>query len=256
MTKMAKLIFCLSTWVLLTFGSCVCADQADNSEISFSLPIVCQTGRGGDRTRCLADRFKPGLRTVLLSSRGTCAVRTADTLTYEHHVEDFEATRLVGNEKCLGVEDNEELIGHFRVAIVGADPSMVREVFVKEDRSRVPKEILLSAKRLAFTRVDNFLSDAQPKVFRTENVTVLIFQLQSDGVFWEPGPTVVLTKGEEFLLEGACTYGEPLFSVSDKLYLMYQATVHCCGCGDMNYFVYDFSGATPKKVYQNWRFAD
>ena len=101
------------------------------------------------------------------------------------------------------------------------------------------------------------LSSAQPKVLRAANVTLLLFELLADGAPWEPGPTVALLNGEVFLLEGACTYGEPtFFSVNDRLYLTYTATVGCCGCGEMHFFVYDFSSGTPKKVYDSYNFAD
>jgi hypothetical protein len=200
---------------------------------------------------------------------GVCGARTTDAFTYNYHTGDLEATRLSGTEECFTVRDNERLLTRFSMAVVGADPAAVRLVPLKDDKSPVPKEIELKARKLAAvhieepqklydgSRVPISVSDAQPKVLRTDNVTLLIFELQADGEPWEPGPTVALTSAGVFRLDGACTYGEPVFfSVNDKLYLTYDATVHCCGCGDTNFFVYDLSSGTPKLVYRNSSFSD
>ncbi|MBI4965288.1 MAG: hypothetical protein HY913_18575 [Desulfomonile tiedjei] len=262
MRKIEALVLFLSIFVWLLFGSCASGDSPQDSDISFSLPFECHM----EEPYCLADSFKAGLNVVLVGKSGICSARTGQAFTYDHHVEEFEATRVVGTEKCPVVKD-ETPFREYRIAVVGADPQAVRPVSIKDDKSPVPKELELEARKLAAPnmaepqslsgRVPVSLSDAQPKVLRTENVTLLIFELQADKEPWEPGPTVALTDAGVFLLDGACTYGEPtFFSVNDKLYLTYDATVSCCGCGDRHFFVYDLSSGTPKMVYRNSKFAD
>jgi hypothetical protein len=228
------------------------------------VPYNCKTDRG-DRIRCLANDFKPGLSVVLLSEERVCGAKTADAFT-ENLYRGFRATRLTETDECIAVKDNKT---DFEIAIIGAETDAVHKVSVKRDGAPVPKEMELTARKLAVprieepqrlidgTRVSVGLCDAQPKVLRTENVTLLIFQLQEDGKPSEPGPTVVLMDGKIFRLEGACTYEEPtFFFVNDKLHLTYAATVGCCGCGNLNFFVYDLSSGTPRQVYRNDMFSN
>jgi hypothetical protein len=259
MRKMQQVILPVWAFAFLILGSWAYGHPAAKPEIRFSVPYNCETDRG-DRTRCLADAFKPGLSVVLLNEERVCGAKTADAFT-EKLSRDFRATRLTGTDECIAVKDNET---DFDIAIIGAGTEAVHKVSVKKDGAPVPKEMELKARELAVprieepqrlidgTRVSVGLSDAQPKVFRTENVTLLIFQLQEDGEPSEPGPTIVLMDGKIFRLEGACTYGKPtFFFVNDKLHLTYAATVGCCGCGNLNSFVYDLSSGTPRQVYSN-----
>lgn len=265
MRTMAAVILCLAISVPPILGSYGYGDRAGDSKISFSVPFLCRTDRG-DRTRCLADAFKPGLSAVLVSKKGVCVARTAETSTQAHHVEDFHATRLSGPEGCFPVEDDESSFSKFCIAVVGTDPAAIRVVSPKDDKSPVAKEIESKARKLAVPHIQEPqrlydmsrvpVTDAKPKVLRTEKVTLLIFEIQAEGEPWAPGPTVALTNAGVFLLEGACTYGDPtFFSVNDKLYVTYNATVACCGCGDTNFFVYDLSRPTPKKVYHDTTFS-
>lgn len=270
MRRMSAVLFLLA-FLTLIFGSIVYVDSVGASEISFSFPFDCKT-ENGERTRCLADVFKTGLSTVLLGKMGICGARTAEAFTFD---KDFEATRLWGTDECFVVKHDQRLFTKFRIAVVGADPAAVRLVSLKDDKSPVPQEMELKARKLAARHIEEpkdtsdqtgypvTISDARPTVFRAENVTLLTFELQvtydrrEGPIPWEPGPTLVLMNGEVFLLEGACTCGEPIFFIAnDKLYLTYVATVACCGCGDVNSFVYDLSSGTPKMVYQNSSFAN
>jgi len=264
MKKMDAVILCVSASILLVLYSFACGETRGKSEVSFSVPFACHM----EEPYCLADSFKVGLNVVLVGRSGICIAKTGEAFKYEHHVEDFEVTRVVGTEPCPVFKD-EKPFEEYHIAVVGTDPAMVNLVSLKDDKSQVPKEIELKARELAapkmkgpqrlsdMRRVPISLSDAQPKVLRTRNVTLLVFDLWADGEPWQPGPTVALMNGKVFLLDGACTYSEPtFFSVNDKLYLTYHATVACCGCGDTNYFVYDLSSGTPKMVYSNGKFSD
>lgn len=268
MRIMAVAVLSFAACLLLILQSTAHGQPIGEAEISFSLPFQCETDRA-HKGRCLAEGFKPGLSTVLLGNKGKCGARTAGTFIYQlptYQDFHFEVTRLVGTERCFAVEGDEDSWTDFQMAVVGADPAAVRMVSHKEGRSTVPKEALLRARKLAATHLQEPPKGADPdrwrngpslsdkyKVLRTENVTLIIFWHQE---VFELGPTVVLTKGELFSLEGTCTNDHTFFSVNDKLYLTYVASIYCCGCGDIHFFVYDLSGATPKKVYHNWNFSD
>ncbi len=79
----------------------------------------------------------------------------------------------------------------------------------------------------------------------------------SDEFLNQDGLPVLVLKDNAFLLEGSCAFRSPFFfSVKEKLHVSYWATVACCGCGDLNFFVYDLSGESPKLVYDNSHFSD
>lgn len=268
MGRTAVITLCFLASLPLFFGFPVYAGPDGNPEISFSFPFDCKTG-DGKRTRCLTDAFKLGRSVALLDKTGICGARTADTFKFDNMNDNLEATRLTGTDECFAAKDDEGLFTGFRIAIVGVDPAVVRLISVEKEASPITKEIELKARELAAPRIEEpqkvsdgsrvpvGLSDAPPKVIRTENVTLLTFELQAQGEPWEPGPIVLLMDDKMFLLEGACTYGKPiLFSVNGRLHLTYHSTVHCCGCGDSNSFVYDLSSGTPKKVYQDSTFAN
>lgn len=238
-------------------------------DISFSIPFLCR-GTEGRWKDCLSDEFKAGLSVVLVGLTGNCSATTADSFTWENELnyQEFQVTRVVGSGECFtpGVETE---IGRFDIAVVGADLTAVRVIPPRKDKSPVPETTGLEARKLADSYIKlNFkgsnhpsISDAQPTVLRAENVTLLTFELRATDetgtIPWEPGPTVALTDSGVFLLEGTCTYGTPIFfSVNDRLYLAYDVTIGCCGCGNSFFFIYDLSSGTPKKVYENGKFAD
>lgn len=264
MRQSAAIISCFSASMLLLFGSCTHGQTLGSSEISFSYPFACDM----EEAYCLADTFQAGLNVVMLSTSGVCAARTGKVFKYEHHVEDFDATRVVGTELCPVFRD-ETPFGDYRIAVIGADPEAVQLAHPSNDKSPVSKEIELKARKIAAPEIEKLqnisdlsqatttLSNAPPKVIRVGDTTLLTFELTMDGRSWEPGPTVVITKAGVFLLQGACTYGEPLFfSVDHKLYVAYTATMSCCACGDINHLVCDLSGETPNMVYVNSNFSD
>jgi hypothetical protein len=255
---MAAIILCLSASVLLLCGSGVYGDPVADSEVSFSVPFIGTYGR--DRTRCLADVFKPGLMTVLLGNSVTCEARTADTFIYPEDKQ-LKATRLKGTEKCLAEMDTKR----FRVAVVGVDPSAVRVVEPTTDESPLSKEIESKARKIASSAYQrNFrnpegsvidVADSPPKVFSVGNTAFLLFKC-TDGFYNQDGLPVLVLNSNAFLLKGKCARSPFFFSVKEKLYVSYWATVACCGCGDSNFFVYDLLGASPKLVYQNSDFSD
>ena len=152
---------------------------------------------------------------------------------------------------------------------MGVEPGAVLLLSTEKDKSPVSKEMELKAREIAAPKIKGprrlsdmirmpiGLSDTRPEALRAGNITLLTFELAADGKPWQPGPTVMVTGGQVYLLEGACTYGEPkFFSVNNRLHGTYGATVFCCGCGDSNFFVYDLSSGTPKMVYQDSFFSD
>jgi hypothetical protein len=236
--------------------------------ISFSAPFPCDDTHGRE-TLCLADEFETGRKVVLINETEICKANTSGTFTNEYPSgESGTATHLEGAEKCFSEKADMRQRRRFLVAVVGAEPEAVHLISPNNDESHVSKEIELKARKLAapnienpqrlidLTRVPIGLSDAQPKEIRTGNVTLLIFDLQADGKPWEPGPTVLLSNNKVFRLSGSCTYKPFFFSVNDKLYLAYSATVVCCGCGDAHYFVYDISNGSPALVYHNGKFSN
>ena len=266
MRMKAELILFLLTSVVLIFCSCVYGEPADHPKISFSVPYNCETAKG-DRTRCLTDGFKPGLNVVLLNQTELCNARTADVFTdKDFYDEDFAATRLLGNGSCFKVKENESWYTGFDIAVVGADPSTIKLVPLKDDRSPVPKHIEAKARKLVISEVETpqdvsdpdtipvTVSKSQPIVHRAAHVTLLTFELLADGSPWQHGPTVALINGKIFLLDGLCTNIQPIFfSVNDKLYLTYM--YGGCDTGDRRFYVYDFSSGIPKMVYVNGTFA-
>lgn len=264
MRAIAVMILCLSASVLLLFGSGVYGDPVADSEVSFSVPFV-GTYRG-DKTLCLADVFKPGLKTVLLGNSGTCEAITADTFIYPEDKQ-LETTRLKGTEKCLAEVDTKRFrIGRqLRVAVVGVDSSAVRVVEPKTNESPLSKEIEQSARKIASSEYQrNFrnpegsvidVADFPADVFSVGNAAFFLFKC-TDEFYNQDGLPVLALNNNAFLLEGACAFRSPFFFfVKEKLCVSYWATVACCGCGDSNFFVYDLSGESPKLVYQNSDFS-
>jgi ankyrin repeat protein len=239
------------------------------AKISFSVSFNCGADEGS-RPRCLADAFKPGLSTVLLGKKGICGAKTADSFYLDTPwacSPGFEATNLSGAEECAATEERKSW--GWIMAVLGVEPTAVRLLSPKNDNSPVSKEIESKARKLAAPEMDppkKIVDDSSvpiglvkkpPRALRMGDITLLTFQLEADGEPWEPGPTVVVKEGQVFLLEGACTYGEPMFfSVNGRLYVTYHGTVNCCACGDTNFFVYDLSGETPEMVYANSSFSD
>ncbi len=264
MLRLWYIILCFLGLVLLLFGSSACGEAPGAPEISFSYPFACDK----EEPYCLADSFQAGLDVVMLSKSGMCASKTGKSFKYEHHVEDFQVTRVVGTEDCPVFRD-EAPFGDYRIAVVGADPEAVQLAHPSNDKSPVSKEIESKARQVAAPEIDKLqkiadlsqaairLSDTPPKVIRVADKTLLTFALTMNGDTWEPGPTVVVTKAGVFLLQGACTYGDPIFfSVDDRLYVAYTATMSCCACGDINHLVCDLSTETPDMVYLNSNFSD
>jgi hypothetical protein len=158
----------------------------------------------------------------------------------------------------------------FHIAVFEADPAVVRVVSFNDDKSPVSKKMELKARKLAVRHIKEILkksephsrvslSDSQPKVFRAGTVILLIFELQvtfeEEAMFlWQP--MVALTNTGFWPLEGACAWDPRFLSVNDKLYLTYYATLACSPCGDVNFFVYDVSSGTPKKIYENGNFSN
>ncbi|MBI5249667.1 MAG: hypothetical protein HY912_09245 [Desulfomonile tiedjei] len=253
--------------VLFVLCSCAYSEPAKEPSISFSVPFDCgdvdDRGELQARTLCLADSFQPGLNVVLVSNEANWSSKTSDPLAYEYANYEFEATRLLGVEKSLAADWDEKL----SIAIVGVDTSAVRVLEPRGDRSSLSKYVEMKALRAAKRRakegcafernqLHRYVGDSPPDVFRAGNAAFLVFRY-NEKLSNEYGPIVLLIQNEAFKLCGSCTYTPPLlFSVNERLYLAYWATVSCCGCGDRAFFVYDVSGAVPTLVYENSHFSN
>jgi hypothetical protein len=261
-----KIVLCLPAFLTLMFHSYAPAEAASDSEISFSVPYICTTD-SGDETRCLTNPYEPGLRVVLLGEDGTCSGITADQFRCSLG-DDFESTRLAKTDECLLIKHTKRLTGDFRIAVVGVDPVTVNLVPFTNDNSPVAEDTELRARKivpkitgsLAFsdlTEIPVILSDAKPKVFRTDNVTLLMFgiQIREDGTQHERGPMVALINGEVFPLTGDSIYDDPkVFSVNGKLHLTYSAAARGWEDPHPTFIVYDLSSGTPQKVHESCPF--
>jgi hypothetical protein len=258
-------VLCLFAAVLSALGSYSYGEPARQTGISFSFPYNCSNERQGTgrhtKKFCLADSLQAGLNVVLVGDKGNCSAKTADTFTDEHAGREFEATHLTGTGNCL-TEGNKK---GFHVAVVGVDPSVVHVVEPRNDKSPLPEDIELKARKVASSGYQKLeagrprkwdVADSPPDVFSVGNVAFLLFQC-TDEFLNQDGLPVLVLNDNAFLLEGACASRPPFFfSVKEKLHLAYWATVVCCGCGDSNFFAYDLSGELPTLVYRNSDFSD
>ncbi|MBI5570717.1 MAG: ankyrin repeat domain-containing protein [Desulfomonile tiedjei] len=218
------------------------------SDISFGLPFwAAYRGYGPKHPEglALADPFDPGRPVTLISSSGVCTMKTASKFPYDiPGGAEFEATHLEGSEKCSGY-----------LGVVGVDLSAIRPVQPSDDKSPVPHEVELEARRVA-RRSDAVqerwpFSDVSPEIVRVGDVTLVKFGLHTGSREDEPGffAAVLIVNGKPFELEARCTDDHHFFAVNDRLHLTY--TGHCCGCGWISQVVYDLSSGTPRKVYEN-----
>jgi hypothetical protein len=258
--RLKTLALLSSMTVLLSgFGTYSWGESAEEDRISFSLAYMATTGENDENTQpCLADSHTSGLKVVLLSKDVKCSAKTGETFS-EVLSNEFKATRLEGTEKCL-IKDVKRDI---EVAVVGVDSSVVRAITSKKNETPLSKEVESKARKIAsseykqkFKNLEGSpvdVADSPPDVFSVGNTAFLLFE--STGGEYAGLPVMVL-KNKAFLLEGRCASDPPFFfSVKEKLYVSYVATVSCCGCGDSNFFVYDVSGKSPKLVYWNSNFS-
>jgi hypothetical protein len=261
--RLITLALLSSMAVLLSgLGSYSWGESAEEDHISFSVAHKCSTEEN-DKNRsqlCLADSHHSGLKVVLLGKDVKCSAKTGKTFIPEWGgSDDFKATRLEGTEKCLSKNDRD-----INVAVLGVDSSVVRAVESKKNETPLSKEIESKARKIASSEYQkNFrnlegspvdVADSPPDVFSVGNTAFLLFDCTDRS--YEGLPVMVL-KNKAFLLKGRCASDPPFFfSVNEKLYVSYWATVACCGCGDSNFFVYDLSGKSPKLVYKNSNFSD
>jgi hypothetical protein len=254
--------------MVFSFTSLGYGDPTAKPTLSFSAPFNCSSEeRSG---RCLIGKFKAGLNVVLVSQTGICRAKTADTFAYTQPIADytFPVTRLIGLEECLKVRSGDPALGPFDIGVVDTDPPVVRLVKIQDNKSPIPKDVELKARKLALSaksdpclkphklsKVSQFISDAPPDVFRTKYATFMVMQCFKDAP-QENGPPVLFMRNKIFRLCGACSDLPVFFTVNGKLYLTYTTTIYCCGCGDLNFIVYDLSGPTPKRVYWNGSLGD
>ena len=264
--RLITLALLSSMTVLLSgFGSYSWGEFAEEHQISFSLAYGCSAEKD-DKYRlqfCLADSLKPGRKVVLVSKDVKCSAKTGRT--FEGLGNDPTSTRLEGPEKCLTVhwDGFSGLPESTRVAVLGVDASVVRVIEPKTDESFLSAEIQLKAREFASSEYrkragseyEGSIDVADPKVFGVGNTAFLLFNPENEFLPWYGLPVLVLNNN--FVsLKGRCVSDPPFFfSVKEKLYVSYWATVGCCDCGDSNFFVYDVSGKSPKLVYWNSDFS-
>jgi hypothetical protein len=196
---------------------------------------------------------------VLVSRKANCSAQTGETFTCDAH-EPFKATHLTGTENCFA-QDGKKI---YLVAVFGVDPSAVHEVEPKTDKSPLSKKLELKARKIASSAYQDLtppdhpvrdVADSPPDAFSVGNTSFLLLKC-TDEFLNQDGLPVLVHNSKAFLLEGSCAVSPFFFSVKEKLYVSYWATVACCGCGDSNFFVYDLSGKSPIPVYYNSNFSD
>lgn len=256
MRKKDAVILCLSVSLLLLLGSQPYGEPLKEPGISFSIFYLCHTEEDDQKTQrfCVSGLFEQGRTVVLVCEKGSCSTKTANTFTDEYGPGSLEikATRLTGTEKCFAVDD---VVHISPIAVVGADSSVVRVIEPKTDESFLSAEIELKARKFASSEYDVDVADSAPDVFGVGNTAFLLFECKSKVLFWYGLPVFVINNNV-FPLNGLCASKPPFFfSVKEKLYVSYWATVACCDCGDSNFFVYDLSGESPKLVCHNSDFS-
>jgi hypothetical protein len=145
------------------------------------------------------------------------------------------------------------------VAIIGIGAEAVNVISPEKVRSRIPKQIESKARRLLLAReaakkdhVYGPLSDESPKAFRTKDGMLLDFSWKDEE---GNGPSVWVIDNKIFLLPGVCRVEYRFFSIGDRLHLAFRSG-GCCACGDNTLYVYDLSGSSPKKLYENSKLSD
>jgi hypothetical protein len=255
--------------LLVLFSSYSLGQSAEKDHVSFGCPFFLggpQRANPKEWTGnyCLADEYESGLNAVLLDSTGMCVAKTGATFPYGHPWIGpyIQANRLVGAEKCFKMRNRSPR--HFRIAVVGVEPSKVRLIPATECKLPLPADVLAAARemlkhpvldsskpyaivgkelsRMAY----NPITDSPAKVMRADDATLLVFGFPKDS---SPGPLIVYMNNNVFRLEGWCTIEHIFFSVSDRLHLAYGAP--SCNSGEYVVYVYDLSGRVPKQVYVN-----
>jgi hypothetical protein len=222
------------------------------TDISFGLPIYATqedyepkhpTGMS------LADSYEPGRPVVLVSREGICTAVTSSKFQYgTPGGADFEATHLKVRKKCSGF-----------IAVIGVSPEAVRFIRPSEDKSPLPKDVELEARRkvkLPKELEENYpMSDAAAQIIRVGEIVLVLFGRHT-GSMKEASffSAALIMNNEVYPLEGPCTHTHNFLSVNDKLHLTYRS--QCCGCGALDILVYDLSSGTPKKVYDNGLLGD
>jgi hypothetical protein len=251
---------------LTNLGSCAYGEPGEGTGISFSIPYDCTERelikRKGIKTFCLTDTFKSGLNVVIVDKQGNCRAKTAGTFTDDYAINKIVATRLGSSGRCSVVDDEE----NFSLAVVGVDPGKVEVVEPQE--GNVPQFLEMRARRVAKSPAPDpcdsggqrclykYVADSPPAVFRAGEATLLVFKYTEEN-FNDDGPLILVIQNEVFRLGGTCIYRPPFFfTVNNKMHLAYWATVACCGCGNIRFFVYNLSNGPPRLVYENDDFAN
>lgn len=224
-------------------------------KIRFSLPFFANPAAVCTKYPeiCLADSIPDcNLNVVLLSKQQICSAVTLFRFMFEGPAggPEFEATALDVSGKCRNLA----------VAVLGGNAEEVRIIPLTEEQSPAPRDMEGKARQLlkdwttTSTKADEFgdisqnpLLDSSPKLFKAGHITMLQFAVDKEG--GENGPVVLSLNGQLFRLDGWCTEGHLFFEVKKKLHVSYR--LRCCGCGLENLQVYDLSGQTPEKVYEN-----
>ncbi|MEW6530751.1 MAG: hypothetical protein AB1473_07945 [Thermodesulfobacteriota bacterium] len=197
----------------------------------------------------LRDSFEAGRNVVLVRKEGICAARITGPCTYCDNYGLHKGSQFAVAEDCQQ---------GFNVAIVGVDRTAVHVLSPQEDKSPLPKDVELEARRLLSTSLGRLdgpakVLDEPPRALRVKHDILLLFvkyevlksgriKDREDGAHQAP---VLIMDNNVFPLP--FTYGHIFFSVDGKLHL--ACTVAGPLAARTYRKLYDLSGETPRKVY-------
>ena len=250
-----------------SFISCGYAHSEPLQNYTFAVSAFTNCHYKGQESRCsqksLNDSFEAGRNVVLLRELGICAAKIAEACTYCDNWGRHKGSQIAVGEDCQG---------GFNVAVVGVDPAAVHLVSPQQDKSPVPKDVELEARRLLSISLEDFdypaerktwlrkvLND-QPKALRVEPGILLLFMKTKSTLSkymyatdhrrwlaksWEHEEPVLVVNNS--VLPLPATKGHLFFSVNDRLHLV--CTLLHPHSSHSNKCVYDLSSGTVRMVY-------
>ena len=210
------------------------------------------------------DSFEAGRNVVLVREKGSCAAKVVDACTYCDGYGLHKGSQLAVGEDCQG---------GFNIAVVSVDRTAVNLVSPQEDKSPLPKDLELEARRLLSTSLESLYRSPRtdllpkvlndpPKVLRVEHGMLLLFMktelVLSNYMYdeehrkyiakrWEHEEPILVVNNS--VVPSPTTKYHLFFSVNGKLHLACIVLHPSASHSIRN--VYDLSGGRVTKVYDD-----